>query len=68
MKRNLPNISKNLPKVQCVASESLVVFLESVANVFLPKQQVLEISFRNDSIIFGSVSGTWNKSKFVGIA
>ena len=36
--RNLPNITKSLPKVQCSALESFVVFLESVAiNVSLPK-------------------------------
>ena len=37
MTRNLPNISKNLPNVQCFELESFDVFLESVANVFWPK-------------------------------
>ena len=39
MMRNLPK----LPNVQCFAVETFVVFLESVANVFLPKQQVFGI-------------------------
>ena len=33
-------MSKNLPDTQCFALESFVVFLESVANFFSPKQQV----------------------------
>ena len=39
------NIFKHLQNVQCLAIESFVVFLESVANFFLPNSKVLEISF-----------------------
>ena len=42
MMRKFPNISKNLPNVQCFALESFAIFWESVANVFLPKEQVFE--------------------------
>ena len=36
MMGNFSNISKNLPNVHCIALERFV-FLESVANIFLPK-------------------------------